>query len=233
MPIVAIQAVSRAATTRIDVVHVDYQCAFQQAIEHLMQLGHRHIAYLGPVNAITPIDLYKYRGWKAAAKSAGLNPDYQIPWNVERIKSRRMAQMDELMSQTKIQQAVFEAAADCVALSPRPSAVVCASDEVAICLQSYLLAKGWNLPRDLSIVGYDGIMFGALVYPALSTIEPDFDRMADAAINRLLELMSRDKDGLTPKPQEVFIRPKLVIRGSTAPPAMESLRNSGNLNSVN
>lgn len=213
MPIVAIQAVSPAAAPWVDVVHVDHRSAFLQASRHLIGLGHRHIAYLGPIEGLTPIDAHKYQGWREAAAEAGLNPDYYIPWTVARTGAQ--VQMDDLMSEAKIQETVKSVAAQITALGPRPTAVICASDEVAVCLQSYLQAQGWKLPQDLSIVGYDGITFGAYVYPALTTVAPNYDAMADAAISRLLQLIAADdKDGARVS-TEVFITPHLIVRGST------------------
>jgi LacI family transcriptional regulator len=224
MPIVAVQAVSRAAAKHVDVVHVDYKDSYLQAIKHLLPLGHRHIAYLGPATALTPIDAYKFRGWKAAAKETGLDPNYYIPWSVER--TRKPAQLDELMSQAKIQQAVMEVAKQWETMKPRPTAIVCASDEVAVCLQSYLLSKGLKLPQDLSIVGYDGITFGAFVFPALTTIEPDYEGMMNATIDRLLALIAHKKHAnshdIAEPPQEYYIKPRLIVRSSTAPPTSQS-----------
>jgi DNA-binding LacI/PurR family transcriptional regulator len=217
MPMVAIQAVSPAAAAWVDVVHVDYQNAFFQAARHLRGLGHQHIAYLGPIDGLTPTDAHKYRGWRAAAIEAGLNPDYYIPWTV--VRTEAQVQMDDLMSEAKIQQAVKSVAAQWAALQPRPTAIICASDEVAVCLQSYLQAQGWKLPQDLSIVGYDGITFGAYVYPALTTVAPNYDAMADAAISRLLQSIAQDEPGSHRPPTEVFITPHLIVRGSTISPS--------------
>lgn len=216
IPVVAIQAVSPAAASWIDVVHVDFASSYAQAIQHLVDLGHGHIAYLGPIDGATPIDVYKYKGWKTAAKKAGLDALCVIPWRVAGWHER--SEMDDWMSQAKIQQAVVDAAEQWRNMTPRPTAVICASDEVAICLQSYLLANNFKLPRDLSVVGYDGISFGAFAFPALTTVAPDYKSMAEAAIFRLLQLIER-KGSAEEKPTEVFITPHLIVRASTAPPS--------------
>jgi DNA-binding LacI/PurR family transcriptional regulator len=217
MPIVAIQAVSRAAAEHVDVIRVDSESAYLQSASHLMELGHSRIAYLGPTSAVTQNDLYKFKGWKAAARHLKIDADYFISWDAAR--DQKSVKLDEFMSQSTIQLAVKAVAARWAAMHPRPTALICASDEVAICLQSYLLAQGYNLPRDLSIVGYDGISLGALVFPALTTVAPDYDGMTEATISRLMQLISANSDNLKKyTPHEQGLKPVLIMRDSTAPP---------------
>jgi LacI family transcriptional regulator len=224
IPIVAMQAISNDASKWIDAVHVDFENSYGQAIKHLLDLGHKKIAYLGPIDGVTPNDSYKYEGWKAAAKEFDLEESSFIPWSVyytravnnltNPSKNTSLTGSDDIMSQARIQQAVIEVATTLESMNPRPTAVICASDEVAICLQSCLLVRGWKLPEDLSIIGYDGISFGAYAFPALTTIAPDYQAMAEAAIQLLLSHISEGNIG-EKEGTKVFIKPHLILREST------------------
>lgn len=211
MPIVALQAVSTEAAAIVDTVHVDYEDSYRQAIEHLLGLGHQQIAYLGPIDKYIPIDSRKYLGWQRAALQHQLNPDYVIPWGIRDKKSQ--ANVNLSMTQNLVHQAVTAAVGQWRHMTPRPTAIICSSDEVAICLQSCLLANGVRLPDEISVVGYDGILFGTYAFPPLTTVAPDFEGMADAAISCLMERIASGNSG--PR-REILVKPHLVVRGSTS-----------------
>jgi len=71
---------------------------------------------------------------------------------------------------------------------------------------------GLRVPQDVAVVGYDGITFGAIANPPLTTIVQDSVGMADAAFRALL---SRVKDGTPPEGEVVLWQPELLIRGSS------------------
>ncbi len=71
---------------------------------------------------------------------------------------------------------------------------------------------GLRVPQDVAVVGYDGITFGAIASPPLTTIVQDSIGMADAAFRSLL---SRVKDGTPPEGKLLLWQPELLIRGST------------------
>jgi LacI family transcriptional regulator len=222
IPIVALQPVSPAAADYIDVVQVDFQSAYLQALEHLTRLGHRHIAYLGVLDQPLPSDQCKNTGWIEATRHCRLTAEYRIPWNVKRTRSlierNDSSERGDFIYQPESQQAMMEVVARLGSFSERITALLCASDEVAIGLQSYLQAQGWRLPRDLSIVGYDGISLGEYVYPALTTVAPNYNRMAEVAVDRLLQLIASETAEAEDGVQQQVVAPHLIVRGSTAPP---------------
>src|SRR5690606_13248777 len=129
-------------------------------------------------------------GWLEAAKSHGLSPEYFIPWLVGDTQSKSIitnpADRNDFLYQPESHQSIADVIANLTSFLPRVTALMCASDEVAIGLQSYLQTQGWRLPRDLSIVGYDGISMGSYVHPALTTIAPNYERTAQLAVEQLL-----------------------------------------------
>lgn len=214
VPIVALQPVSRAAAKWVDVVQVDFKDAYLQAGQHLIQQGHRHIAYLGGLKKLNPSEAHKHKGWIAAAKQLGLSAEYRIPWTAQMPRSA-LASKDDYIYRPESRQALKDVVSQLSAFPKHITALVCSSDEVAISFQSYLQSQGWKLPKDLSIIGYDGISMGEYVYPSLTTIAPDYEKMAEAAVNRLLALIGNTTKG-SHKPLTQAIPPQLIVRGSTA-----------------
>ena len=75
-------------------------------------------------------------------------------------------------------------------------------------------AAGLDVPAQLTVVGFDGIAFGADVTPPLTTVSQSADAMASAAIELLME---RLRDGRA-EPRTVELPVSLAVRGSSAPP---------------
>lgn len=71
---------------------------------------------------------------------------------------------------------------------------------------------GIRVPQDVAVVGYDGIPFGAIANPPLTTIAQDSIGMADAAFRALLSCV---KEGTPPHGEVLLWQPELLIRGST------------------
>lgn len=221
MPIVALQPISSEAAAWVDVVQVDMVDAFGQTFDYLTGIGHRDIAFLGVTQNGFPTDLSKMNGWSDAAKSRGLCPDYLVAWPIDRpVKSPvdpEVPGASDFIYKPNSRQTLDEVVEKLSAFPRRPTALMCASDEVALVLQSYLQAKGWSLPKDLSIIGYDGISLGEHVYPSLTTIAPNYERLAEQAVVILMERMKAE-DWKSPRTtRTVLIPPKLLVRESSGP----------------
>lgn len=217
VPIVALQPVSADAAKWVDVVQVDFKDAYLQAGKYLIQQGHRHIAYLGGLKKLNPSEAHKHKGWIAAAKQLGLSAEYRIPWTAQKPSlpsSSNDSGKGDYLYQPESRAALKDVVLQLSAFPERITALVCSSDEVAIGFQSYLQSQGWKLPDDLSIIGYDGISMGEYVYPSLTTIAPNYEKMAEAAVSCLLSLIGNTaKD--SHKPLTQAIPPQLIVRGST------------------
>lgn len=222
IPIVAVQPVAAAAAEHIDVIRTDFTSAYLLALKHLAQLGHQHIAYLGMLKKPNPSDSCKNRGWNEAVKLHGLPADYRIHWSGGDAKAPRRAtqtlEPNDFIYDSEIHRTMMDVVEHLDAFPHRVTALICGSDEVAIALQSYLQSQGRHLPRDLSVVGYDGISLGEYVYPALTTIAPDYNKMAEVAVSRLLYLITNGNSTEREEPVTLLIKPNLVVRASTARP---------------
>lgn len=103
-----------------------------------------------------------------------------------------------------------ELAAALLSQPERPTAVYAFNDEVAAGVVSYAWAHGINVPRDLSVAGFDDADMARATYPALTTVHQPFDEMVRAAVKLLAEPA---EDG---KPRHIVCPVQLVVRGSTA-----------------
>jgi LacI family transcriptional regulator len=95
-----------------------------------------------------------------------------------------------------------------------PTALFAVSDVVAIGACRRLLELGYRIPEDVSLVGFDDIEMSAFVYPPLTTIRQDKSTIAREAVAVLEGLMGGERV----KASETLVEPRLVVRGSTAPP---------------
>lgn len=177
-------------------VCVDEHAAGYLATRHLLDLGHRRIGFVGgPVRSM-PSRL-KRTGWELALVEAGLSAD------------------SELVAHGQYGAAGGAAALACLFESVHPpTAVVCASDLMALGVISEARRRGRTVPADLSVVGFDDIPMAGYCTPALTTLAQPITEMASAAVDGLLAALA---GGTVPTDSRVF-RPTLVIRDSTAPP---------------
>jgi len=165
----------------------------RSATQHLIDLGHRHIAMIsGPDHAFCRARL---AGYTSAMTTAGLNPDLVV--------SAQLTREDG-----------YEAARGLLARPDRPSAIFAANDLQALGVYQAAREAGLVIPEDLSVVGFDDLPVVAWMDPPLTTVHQPLTEMAVAATELALSLGRGEK-----APQVgVEIATTLRVRGSTAPP---------------
>jgi len=178
--------------------HIDNIAGAMMATDHLVALGHRKIGHVaGPPNNVLSRD--RVTGFLQSLQKHGLGcPD---DWKIQgdfTIESGVQAAQHWLSLNQK----------------ERPTALFCASDEMAFGLISELNQNGIKVPQDLSIVGFDDVEFAAHSIPALSTIHQPRRRIGEAAARALIHKI-RDADA-PPLPEMAF-ELELISRDSTAP----------------
>ena len=178
-------------------VRSDNRAGMKLAVDHLVGLGHRDIAYLaGPMSNVLCTE--RLAGTIAALAAHGLSlPDSHIGDGDFSLEGGRAA------------------AAWVMQLSPRPTAVLCASDQLAIGLASGLHAQGIHVPEDISLIGFDDIQSAEFVIPALTTVRQDRLRLGACAAELLRARLSADHPGAD---TVITIPVTLQIRGSTGRP---------------
>jgi DNA-binding LacI/PurR family transcriptional regulator len=106
------------------------------------------------------------------------------------------------------------AAALLLAQPTRPTAVVASNDRCAVGLLDAVRRAGVAVPQSLSVVGYDDSTISRLAHVDLTTVNQDPRAQAEHAVAVAVERL----DGERTTSREVVLTPRLVVRGSTAPP---------------
>ena len=100
-------------------------------------------------------------------------------------------------------------------MKDRPTAVFCASDEVAFGLISALTSAGLNVPKDISVVGFDDISLADNFVPALTTIRQNRKFIGLRAAEKLSEILEQNKEQKNPYSAEI-VDVELIVRASTS-----------------
>ena len=101
-----------------------------------------------------------------------------------------------------------------------PTAFMCVNDQTALGVMIGLKARGYDIPRDFSVTGFDDVPQASFMTPSLTTIRQPRTAIGKTAMALLLEMLS---DG-SPAETEILLRPDLVVRNSVAAPSRQWLR---------
>ena len=104
-----------------------------------------------------------------------------------------------------------------LSLSSPPTAVFAADDTMAIGALKAASDMGYEIPQDVSVIGFDDIKIAAYLQPPLTTIRQPIERMGERAVELLLEMV-RENSVPDPLPH-LLMEPELIIRDSCAPPS--------------
>ncbi|MFF4488136.1 LacI family DNA-binding transcriptional regulator [Streptomyces sp. NPDC001544] len=180
-------------------VSVDDVAGGALAVRHLVDAGHRSIAYVsGPPGFNQVRD--RRTGALNALAEAGLGP----------------GALRELPTERLDVAAGRDAGARLLGLADRPTAVFCANDLLALGVLQAMYAAGVVVPDDLAIVGYDDIEFAAAAAVPLTSVRQPAVTMGALAAELLLEETEASRDA--PKAHEhrrVVLQPELVVRRSS------------------
>ena len=171
-------------------VSVDDAHATEQALGHLESLGHDRIGIvLGPADHVPSVrKLAAYR--------------------------RARAGREELVEHTMFSLEGGLAAGNRL-IQRGTTAVVCASDILALGAIRQARRLGLDVPGDLSVVGYDDSALMSCTDPPLTTVRQPIEAMGQAAVTQLMNQIA----GNHVSSEELLFEPELVVRGSTAPAA--------------
>jgi LacI family transcriptional regulator len=176
-------------------VSIDSSSGMKQAVEHLYNLRHRKIAYIGGFSGPT-ISHHRLRSFMSAMQAIGLTLDVQfLREGNYRINGGEKA-MAELLD-----------------LNNRPTAIITANDLTAIGALRVIRKHGLSVPGDFSIVGFDDIELSDIVFPPLTTLNLPRQELARKFVDAL--------ETFVPDPRRVGKQYKvgttLVVRSSTGP----------------
>jgi LacI family transcriptional regulator len=182
---------------RIPSVSAAHTSGADQAMRHLLGLGHRRIAQVtGPRGWVATED--RRRGYQAALAAAGVLPDPVL----------------EVESVPEIEHG-RRAAETLLDLPEPPTAIFAFNDNIAIGAIQAARARGLSVPGDLSVVGFDDVEHATIVSPALTTVRQPLAEMGRMAVTLLMRLIERQRF----ETLRVELATRLVVRESTAPPS--------------
>jgi len=179
----------------ISSVYIDNVAAAGAAVDYLVTLGHRDIAFIaGPSSS--PICVDREQGYRLALQRAEISADPALTavgdFSIE--AGERAIEM--FLSQGHSFSAVF-----------------CSNDEMAIGAMRALISHGLRVPEDISVVGFDDIRFARYTSPSLTTVAQPKNALGREAMTMLIEILN---DPEVP-PRKRVLSADLVVRGSTAP----------------
>ncbi len=189
VPVVVVQGVS---TGQPMAVGIDQEAGARMAVEHLLDLGHRHVAHLtGPLEWVEAGQ--RRAGWQLAHEHRHVLPGPELvgDWSPR---------------------SGYEAGLR-IAEDPDVTAVFAANDGMAMGLVYALHEKGRDIPGEISVVGFDNIPEAPYLWPALTTVNQEFSLLGRRAVELTLQALAGQVD-----PSTELIRPELVVRDSTAAP---------------
>jgi DNA-binding LacI/PurR family transcriptional regulator len=174
-------------------VSVDRFLGAQKIVEHLIDLGHCRIAHIS-------------EGADYRDKSRRLNG------YLSTLRKHNLEIDDNLIADGDggIRGGIH-AVVQLLDLSEPPTAIFCFNDLTAIGAINALRQRGYEVPRDMSVAGYDDLEMAAYYYPALTTVRQQTYQLGKIAVNMLLELINSNDD-VAPE----VVEPKLIVRQSTA-----------------
>lgn len=181
---------------------IDNQKGIFRALEYLVSLGHRKIAFIkGHESSIDTED--RWNAVQSATQQLGLVINPILVVQLERMGIQPMAPFEEGM---RCAEKLLEHKGGFTAL-------LAFNDISAIGASNRFREAGWRIPEDVSIVGFDDVIESRITYPALTTIQQPLRLMGETAAREIIAAISEG-----PCDQKIVFVPELIVRNSTAPP---------------
>ena len=174
-------------------IRINYAKGIEELLHYLVKLGHSHFAAI-----IGPEEIPSARAYATTlsnvAKKVGVSLQNVICCNYRH--NGGMQAVHTLVQGKRI-----------------PTAILCANDLIALGAISALEQVDINVPQDVSVVGFDDIIFARLARPPLTTVSVDRQELGTLAFEMLSKMMQMKR----PKGELRNLIPTLVVRGSAAP----------------
>jgi LacI family transcriptional regulator len=178
-----------------DLIRIDHELGAYLATEHLLALGHRHIACIcGPTT--TSVARMRLAGYRRAMAAANIEVPAQ--W----------------IKESDFTSPSGYAAAVALLEEGRPSAIFAANDMVGFGVLRAAAERNIRVPRALSVIGFDDIQMSRYVYPALTTVGQSILQLGERAAQMLLRRIAAPGAPV----EQWVVAPSMVLRESTAAP---------------
>jgi DNA-binding LacI/PurR family transcriptional regulator len=191
---VAVTVIGRRVTDKsVDVVRSADHIGVAQALDHLIELGHRRIAFVDGGRGV--IAAARRRGYRDGMRRAGL------------------AEQIDIIPGDHTEEGGSRAGRLIAGRAERPTAVVASNDRGAVGVLDAFVRAGLDVPGEISVVGYDDSTLARLAHIDLTTVNQDAPAQAQHAVRVAVQRL----DGGRTQALEIVLRPQLIVRGSTGP----------------
>jgi LacI family transcriptional regulator len=163
-----------------------------EATRYLLGLGHKTIGFITGIMAIHSAR-ERLAGYKAALQEAGLKIDERLIVEGDFHPTGGYKAAQRLLEQT-----------------PRPTAIFASNDLSAFGAMDAVRHAGLDIPKDISVIGFDDIPQASTTYPKLTTVRQPLSEIGQLAVKLLLEQINHPKT----KPQQVTLETSLIVRDS-------------------
>ncbi len=186
-------------------------------VTHLIELGHRRIVQMMPnLESLRPVD-ERYRAYVAAAQDSDLN--VYAPWRIDSADRREFLETDIYRLVGEGSEQVIEQVVSLMnGVEPKPTAIVCINDILAIITISALQEIGYRIPEDVSVVGFDDISLASFIGVPLTTVSQNAHELGKVTSRLLLERLG----GADIAPRCYTVPTQLRVRSSTAAPLVRA-----------
>jgi DNA-binding LacI/PurR family transcriptional regulator len=180
----------RSQRSSISSVGTDDFLAGHILANHLRNLGHRRLAYLGFAGSRWNDE--RIRGIKSCLHNSGL--------------------MLDVRDVSALSPAAGESVCSAIMLGPNPpDGVICYNDLIALGFMKEARELGFRLPHDVSVAGLENVPYGEYVSPALTTIDFQSEKMGELAMTKLIEQLN---GACEPDGKCLMLEPRLIVRES-------------------
>ena len=178
-------------------MNYSFKPAIVEMTSQLVEFGHRDLAYIaGPRTNTSSRKRQEVFVQALARHGLQLSPDMVVEGDFS-------------------YDAGVKAAEKLLSLDRRPTAIFAANDEMAFGVMNVAYHKGLKIPRDFSLVGFDGTSFSTFVVPPLSTIIRQTDEMSRLGTQKLLAQIEGDTDAASS--MKTMVSTRFIDRESVGP----------------
>lgn len=179
----------------VSCIAVDNESGAQQAVEYLLSLGHKRIAHIAG-DLITQAAIQRFEGYKSALKKHNIPCEHEYIFKTDYSRGEARNAAEKILN---------------MPIDTRPTAVFVASDSMALEVMAVAREIGKEVPKDLSIVGFDDNPSGLYGPVALTTVRQPLIKMAEDSVKILNSIMkNKDKQ----KVSKIVLPTEIVIRES-------------------
>ncbi|WP_458354377.1 LacI family DNA-binding transcriptional regulator [Peribacillus frigoritolerans] len=181
----------------VNFIVMDNNKGARLAVQHLIKLGHKKIAKIsGPSKYLATYE--RTVGYKEELMENGYEIDEGLIFNSE-------FSYDKIYSFTK----------KLLKKKDRPTAIIAASDQMALAVLDAASSLNLKIPADLSVVGFDNIRLSANEFIGLTTVSQQMDQMSLTALEKLIYLIENKETSSSSI--QIFLKPELMVRKTTGP----------------